>query len=159
MEEPLYIFEATKSGPYTTLIISLGTTLLTALAAIWLHRKAISYDNRTRIRLLQVLLYFVILIAAGTAVFTTVQLGRLQPIKIYEDRLETAYGTVPISELEKVQLYTDDQRSFVSPDIEINRSLLLYVEEKNGDAYVFAKANYDVRNIINILRPMMDNPE
>jgi len=159
MDTPLHIFEADKSDVYTTLGIALGIALITTFVVIWLHRRAVSYDNRNRMRLLQILLYFVILIASGTAIFTGVQLNRLQPIKIYEDKLETAYGTVAIDNLRKAQLYTNDQRSFVSPDIEINRSLLLYIEEKDGSSYVFAKANYDVQAIINILRPMMDSPD
>ncbi len=159
MDIPLHIFEATKSGTYATLFISLGIALLAAAAAFWLYRKKTSYENRTRLRIVQILLYFAVLIAGGTSILAAVELNRLQPIKIYEDSLETAFGKVPITKLEKVQLYTDDQRSFVSPDIEINRSLILYVEEKNGDAYVFAADKYDVQTIIGILRPMMDEED
>lgn len=159
MDTPLYVFEPNQTEAYLTLGILLAIFAGAAFALFWLGRKEPSYENRNRRRLVNMLLYFVLLIAGSAAIFTLVDINRLQPIKIYADRLETSYGEVAIEQLQRANLFQNDQRSFVSPDIETSSSLLLYIEESNKRSYVFSNKNYDVRGIINVLRPMMDAEE
>lgn len=156
MEQPLHIFEPNLSAEYRNLALSIGVFLLALLALFFLFRKKADYDKHNQQQLLQLLAGFATIISFGIAIGICYNIYMLQPIKIYSDSVSTGYGKVDFDELKAVYLHTADQRSFVSPDIEISTTKLLYFEEKRGKSYLFSPSNYDVFAIVSTLRPMMD---
>lgn len=156
METALHTFEPNLSTEYFNLVLAIFTFWGAGVALYFLFRKKASYEKRNQRQLLQMLTGFVGVIAFGVSLGLLYNLSILQPIKIYSNSVETGYGKVPFDDLKAVYLQQASGRSFVSPDIEIEQTELLYIEEKRGKAYVFSPDNYDVRTIVYTLRPMMD---
>lgn len=156
METALHTFEPNLSQEYFNLALAVGVFLLALLGLFLLFRKKASYEERNRQRLLQMLAGFATIIALGVSVGILYNISILQPIRIYSDSVETGYGKVKFDDLKAVYLHQAQERSFVSPDIEVSSAHLLYMEEKRGKAYLFSPENYDVETIVRTLRPMMD---
>lgn len=156
METALHTFEPNLSQEYFSLAITLGVLLLSGVALFFLLRKKATYEKRNQQQLLQMLAGFAAVISIGTLVGIGYNISKLQAIRIYSDSVETGHGKVSFKDLKAVYLHQGEERSFVSPDIELSTTQLLYFEEKRGKSYVFSPENYDVRGIVDTLRPMMD---
>ena len=156
MEQALHVFEADRSAEYLNLGLSITVFLLALVGLYFLFREKASYEKRNQQMLLQMLAGFGAVIAFGISLGICYNIYMLQPIKIYKDSVSTSYGHVKFDELKAVYLQKLDQRSFVSPDIEISTSQVLYFEEKQKKSYLFSPDNYDVLTIVKTLRPMMD---
>ncbi len=136
--------------------LAIGVLLLSLVALFFLFRKKASYEKRNQQQLLQMLAGFAFVISIGVVLGIGYNISKIQTISIFSDSVETAYGKVKFKDLKAVFLHQADERSFVSPDIELSSTQLLYFEEKRGKAYLFSPDNYDVRSIVETLRPMMD---
>ncbi|MEM9991715.1 MAG: hypothetical protein AAF738_08125 [Bacteroidota bacterium] len=156
METALHVFTPDRSTEYWYLAIA-GVVFLAAIVALYLlMRQTIVYEKRNQQRLFQMLTAFVAVIAFGVNLGLIYTIRQLEAIQIFERSISTSYGRVAFEDLKAVYLQEAAQRSFVSPDIEINKTQFLYVEEKSGKAYIFSPDNYDVRSIVHTLRPMLE---
>lgn len=156
MDTPLYIFEATATKEWTTLIIAIVATVIAAGVLIYLKRSSVNYDRRHYRQLGQMLMGFVLIISIGSIFGGIFNLSRLKNVKIYEDKVETGYGNVPFSDLKYVYLQKNNAKSFISPSIELDTTYLAYFEEKNGRSYVLSDEHYDVEKLVKALRPLLE---
>lgn len=157
MSTPLKIFEADQSSIWLTLGISVAGAILSLAVLVYLRRNEGKYDLRHYRQLGLMLSGLVLLIALGSIIGSVLNLQRLQPIKVYEDRVVTGFGSVAYTDLRFLYLHKGKQMSFVSPDVSVDTTLLAYFEEKQGKSYVISEENYDVEAIVAYIRPMMDS--
>lgn len=156
MDTPLYVFEANASKETTTLIIAIVATLLAAGFLYYLKKRPTNYERRHYRQLGQMLSGFVLIISLGSIFGGIFNLQRLKSVKIYENAVETGYGKVSFDDLRYVYLQETGATSFLAPTIRIDTVYLAYFEEKNGKSYVLSNQHYDVRSIVQTLRPILD---
>jgi len=155
--EPLQVFVANQNSILITLAISGCVALISLFAIVYLRKKEVALTFRAHRQLGIMLLGLALIIALGSTVGSIVNLKRLRPIYVYEDSFTTGFGTVKFQDLRFVYLHQGRQPSFVSPSITVDTTLLAYFEEKQGKSYVLSSDNYDVRAIVDYIRPKVDS--
>ncbi|MEL6718301.1 MAG: hypothetical protein AAFO82_06630 [Bacteroidota bacterium] len=157
MDAPLFIFEADRSKEMLQLILAISATVLMLATFLWLKRKEINYEKRNLQKTALMLLGFGLIISIGSIFGMGFRLNQLQPVEVYEDRIRTGYGEVSYQELRAVYLHVGHQSSIVSPTIQLDTTRLAYFEEFKGRSYVFSESHYEVKKIVNTVRPILDS--
>ncbi|NJL75843.1 MAG: hypothetical protein HC892_13295 [Saprospiraceae bacterium] len=111
MSTPLKIFEADQSSIWLTLGISIAGVILSFAVLVYLRRNEGKYDLRHYRQLGLMLSGLVLLIALGSVMGSIINLRRLQPIKVYEDKVVTGFGSVAYTDLRFLYLHKGKQMS------------------------------------------------
>ena len=98
------------------------------------------------------LLFFLFLIAAGTAFFSAWNRIRLGPVNIYTSSIETPYGTIQFDEIRNAKIESNQQPSMINPQLNRRTVKLLIIEERSGKAHIFSEKDYRVQEILNGLK-------
>lgn len=130
-------------------LLSLGST-------IYVLARKFSYDYQNRKWLLAMLLFFVFLMAAGTAVFSWMSYERLEPISLYADRLVIGQKALSFKNIKQIKLEQGQDKSMVNPNIVKASYKLLLVEELSGKVYVFSERHYPVQDMMVQLRAAIE---
>lgn len=157
MDTPLFIFEADRSKEMLQLIIAVVATVLMIGAFLWLKRREMDVEKRNLQKTGLMLLGFGLIISIGSIFGMGFRLNQLQAVEVYKDRVITGYGEVPFEELRAVYLHVGHQNSIVAPSIKLDTTRLAYFEEFKGRSYVFSESHYEVKEIVNAVRPILDS--
>lgn len=155
MGELLFSFEAEAENQltfYLALFISIGGLLGTVL----LLRQKVERTKRNQNLLLAMLLFFVFMIAGGTAFFTWLTNKKLDPVLLYTDSIKTPYGLAKFEMINKINQYEDKQTSPLNPSIVKERTTILLIEEINGKTHALSAKNYEINKIYGELKRSMD---
>jgi len=148
-----YVFEV-QAG-VNNLWIGLGIMLIILCfgAAVFLFRyQRLSSKMRAT---LAMLFFFFGLLATGTTVFSYLGQAKLDPVKIYSDRITTTYGTAQFSDIQNARIIKDQDRSLINQDIVRRETALLYIEEKGGKVHVLSAEQYPVEDILQRMRELI----
>lgn len=148
MNEALYTFEPVHQGDQATLLLSAVIALGALAGTIFLLRKPSEREQRNRRMLGAMLLFFVFLIAGSTAFFSNLFMRKLGPVTLYENSMETPYGTVAYPDIRNAYIHVDKQPSIVNPNITRRSTRMLIIEERNDKAHVLPEDNYPIEEIL-----------
>lgn len=155
MSEALYSFQADLGDAMTSLWLSLFIALGALGGAVALYRSKSAASNRNYRVLGAMLLFFVFLIAAATAVFSFWTTQKIDTVYIYENAVETPYGRVEFSNLKDAKIETQRQPSLINPSITRSSSRVLIIEEEDGKKHLLSEENYDIQEILRRLREVV----
>lgn len=120
-------------------------------------RKKATGEAHTRNMLVAMLLFFVTMISAGTAVFSALTMRKIGPVTITADAIETPYGRAPFGNIRKAEII-NDQPVTLFPSAANRRNVkLLVIEENTGKAHVLSEENYDIQRIFGTLQEAWRN--
>ena len=154
--EPLHIFEPIKKSLDATTWLALVFAIMAFIGMFFLLKRKVERRQRNRYQLGAMLLFFVGLIALSTAFFNFWSSQRIGTLKIYNTSIEINGNTIPFEQLKGSYIHIDQQKSFVNPALVNKSTELLVIEEKNGKTRVLSEEYYDVRAIIGILQPLLN---
>lgn len=142
----------------TTLLALL--ILLIALGGLWWnYRRKVAPAQRNMRQLIGMLLGFVVLIAAATSFFSWLTSERIQPIKVYADRIESNEGTIFAKQIKRIYFEQSIPQAPFKLNALADTTLLLVVENVEGGktAHVFSEENYPIQQMVKDLRPWLLN--
>ena len=151
MDVPLTTFEATGSWLTGTIGLSLVTAVLALAAFLYFMRLPKRPDNRSKRQLGSTLTLMVVLLALGAAYFSWFTGGRSQPVVVYPDRLETAFGTVQKRDINRIQFVGEKQKSLLTGKEEKGTGMIM-IDVRGGKRVMIAESNYDTERIYRYLQ-------
>ena len=151
MDTPIATFAADGSFFTSTMGLSLLVALLALGAFAYFVRLPQRPDNRSSRQLGSTLTLMVVLLACGAAYFSWFTGGRNQPVVVYPDRLETAFGTVRKRDINRIQFAGEKQRSLLTGKEEKGTGMIM-IEVRGGKRVMIAEANYDTETIYRFLQ-------
>ncbi len=150
MNEAQLVFEPNAGADTLTLWLGAGAALLAAAGLIWTLRSR--QIDRNRRLVVAMLLFFVALLGAGTAIFSAWSKQKLAPVYFYAQELESPYGRVAYSDITDAYITTDKA---VQPVFTYqNRDQLLVIESRQ-QVHVLSEQNYPIRKIFEQLKARM----
>ncbi len=153
MDKPLYVFEPMKQATDWVLVMTFCGIGLMILAAYLVKKYSTLDVNRRNILLM--ICFFVGTIAAGTALFRLVSLWKLKPVQIYSNRIETPYGTAPLSNIRDFYVKIERHYKPMNPDVVTDSSRYFFLLERNDKTHVLSEGDYPVDSILAKLNDVM----
>ncbi|MEL7021352.1 MAG: hypothetical protein AAGK47_07090, partial [Bacteroidota bacterium] len=144
-----------------TLPVSVWLSLLLTLAAVggtiyFLRPKADRAQRNTRI-LAAMLLFFIGMMSLGTGFFSFWNTRRtLAPVLLFEDRLESGYGTSEWRNIKLAYLKVDDRNTLFPTPQNAKKDTFLLVEQRDGRTHIFSHQNYPVKKMVKEIRAILD---
>lgn len=93
---------------------------------------------------------------SSTLLLSTWNLQRIQTISLYEDHITCYQGKILYKEIIRAGIYTDQQKSFVDPNMAIGKSKMLVLERRNKQATIFSEDYYDINILVRKIQDQMD---
>ncbi len=151
------IFTAETAEDTFYLIFGLVIAVAGIGSAIYFMRRPSTAGNRNMTMVVAMLLFFIGMIGAGTAVFSALTLRRLQPVVLTRETLTTGYGEVSLREINTAQIVEDRQVSLVNPSMTTRSTRLLLIEERSGKVHALSEKHYDINRILGSMREVVRN--
>ncbi len=152
MREILYTFEPIGSGTQSTFYLAILAALMGLGGMIALLRMKTSREHRNRNMLAAMLLFFVFLIGAGTALFSGLKMRKIGPVYIYADAITTPYGEAEFEHIKDAYIYADREPSLIDPSRSVRTTRMLVVQEESGKSHVLSEEDYPVKEVLAGLR-------
>lgn len=154
--EPLFTFPSNHQTDWITLGIALFIALVAGAAWYQLANSSKEKIDQNRRVLGAMLLFFVVIIALGTAAFSVWSIKRTPDVVIYSRYIDTPYGRIPLADIINASIRVEKQTSLVNPEITRKTVKILVIEEKNGKVHALSESNYDINGILNQLRKVVE---
>lgn len=107
------------------------------------------YTHNMRM-LIGMLAFFALLIASGTLMFSWLTKAKLGPVSLYENRIQTPYGTTEFKAIKDIYFEESVEQTWLGTNGK--RSKLLMIAEKKGNGHVLSEMNYPIQQIGNELK-------
>lgn len=154
MEEALHTFTPTNTSDNFSFWGSLIVVLVSGIALYFLFKRKSSGDAYRRQMMMAMLVFFALIIAASTAFFSFWSMKKIGPVLLFEDRIETTYGTADYDKILRAYIEMNGKRSLVSPGTTFDNVRMLFIEETDGKMHVLSEENYDIDQILNKMRSL-----
>lgn len=151
MGEIIVSFEAMDTGSDLLWWSALVVAVLGFLATFLILYFRLIKDYNYRL-LMAMLLFFVAMIAGGTAFYTHLTTGKLGPVHFYEQGLRTPYGPVRYVDIRDAYLEADQERALINPSQVKRSTRILLIEERGGKVHLLSAFNYPVEEIFRVLK-------
>ncbi len=151
--EPLYTAIPEKS--YTTILVLLFLTVSLVVFAFLIQTNKIQRIKGAYKQVGFLLSGFLGLLFLATLLLSIWDSYRIQTVELYEDHLTCYQGKIPYKEIARAGIYTDQQQSFINPQIQANQSKMLVIERKGKPTAVFAEDYYDIEILTKKVRDQM----
>ena len=152
------IFEATKVMS-DTIVISLVLVVALSLILAYLYKIKDKPENKRLRQIGAMLIFYGVLMSAGTAVFSFWQNKKIINLEFTEKSVETPYGELKYNNIRDARIRTETQTSFANPNMVRSRIELLMIIEATGKTHVLSEENYDIRSVLGELRKRMATKE
>lgn len=157
MGATIEIFNPISDGGFNTFIISTAVALVALGIFVWHFKKGGSRENYNMRMLISMLLFFTFAISGSTAVLSSMKYKKTSPVSIYENGLETTYGSVEFKEIKNASIIADKSPSYVNPNQSTRITRLLIIEEKSGKTHVLSEEDYPIQDILRTMKNAMSN--
>lgn len=155
MDSPLFTFPANNTEDLITFGLSVVVTAGAGFALYKMQRTSKKGDARRRQMLASMLVFFLVLIAGATALFSGLTLQRLGTLTLYNTYMDTPMGRIDYSNINNASLQENKERSLIDPGSAKRSTKLLAIELQDGKVLVFSEKNYDVRAVLNAMRNVL----
>lgn len=99
------------------------------------------------------LCFFGFMMSAGSAWFGYVFGERIGNVEVYENRFETAYGTVNYDEVKNIIIKKENRKStMIQPQLSGDYSERMIILTKELKEYTFSEGNYPIRKMMKPMR-------
>ena len=149
------IFSAIPDKSYTSILLFLFLTIVGTVLAILIQTNKFKSIKGAYKQVGFLLSGFVGLLCFATLLLSIWDSYRIQPIELYEDHLVCYQGKIPYKDITRAGIYTDEQKSFVNPQIMLGKSKMLVIARKDKPTAVFTEDYYDVDQLVRKIRERM----
>ena len=150
------IYEASNTGFYTTLILPILLGLALMGLAFYLHKKEVAYENRNIKNLGFLMSLFGIVLCFGVALFSFINLQRIQPVELHAKQLKIEGDYLPFTDIKRVYLHQDFQASHISAQLIRDTTYILVVEERAGKTHLLSEENYPIKEMVVAINEQME---
>ena len=70
--------------------------------------------------------------------------------------MESYHGKTLYKEIKRAGILSDQQKSFVNPQITVRKDNLLVVEKRDKSVMLFAEENYDIQELVERINKRME---
>lgn len=155
-ETPLHTFVPYDLALPTSVWLSILVALAAAAAVFYFLRPSKERGQRNTRVLVAMLFFFMAIMAAGTAFFSFWNSRRtLAPVLVFEDRLESGYGTSSMKNIKVAYLKTEDRNTLFPTAQNAKKDTFLLVEQRDGRTHVFSHQDYPVKEMAVKIRELM----
>jgi len=151
--EPIYAAIPDKS--YNSILILLFLTIGCTLLAILIQTNKFKNIKGAYKQVGFLLAGFGGLLFFATMLLSIWDSYRIQPLELYSDHLICYKGKIPYKEIARAGIYTDQQKSFLNPQIMEEGSRMLVLERKNKPTAVFTEEYYDIDLLVRKINEQM----
>ena len=153
MEKPLYVFEPLSHGFDTWLVGSLFLALASAAIYFWFQKKTKLDANRRAV--VAMAAAFVGFVAFGTVVFRLYSSYRLQPVRLFNDRIETLYGVAQLRDVRDFYIKREFHYKPMQPNVITDSTRFFFILERNDKTHVLSEGDYPVDSILAKMNDVM----
>lgn len=155
MDSPLFTFPANTTEDFITFGLSLLVTAGAGFGLYKMQRTSKKGEARRRQMLASMLVFFLLLIAGATALFSGWTLQKLGTISLYATYMDTPMGRIDYSNVNNASLQENKERSMIDPGSAKRTTKILAIELQDGKVLVFSEKNYDVRSVLTAMRNVL----
>jgi len=148
MNTPLYTFEPLKSGLDGYFYLAVATTFILLLFTIFLQKKEVKYENRNLRNLGVMMSLFGVFIAISVIIFSWFYNNRIGTVKIYDQQIDTSQKLVNFKDVKRIYLKETKQSSHISPQIIVDTTMMLVIEEMGGKTHLFTDEFYPIKEMV-----------
>ena len=146
------IFQPTHQEDQLVLYIALALAVVGAIGMVMTLRRKVERSKHNQNMLIAMLLFFLMIISAGTALFSWLSMHKTGPVTIYADAIETPYGKTTFGNIKSAEIIIDQAVGLLPTGGNRRTVKLLLIEERSGKAHVLSEKNYDIQRIFGALR-------
>ncbi|MFK7937552.1 MAG: hypothetical protein AB8G22_28810 [Saprospiraceae bacterium] len=156
-ETPLHTFVPYDLALPASVWLSILIALAAAGAVFYFLRPSKERSQRNTRTLVAMLFFFMAMMAAGTGFFSFWNSRRtLAPVLIFEDRMESGYGTSQLKNIKIAYLKTEDQNTLFPTPQNAKTDTFLLVEQRDGRTHVFSHHAYPVKEMAVKIRDLLE---
>jgi hypothetical protein len=82
--------------------------------------------------------------------------AKIGPVEVYETKIKTPYGTVAYEDISRAYIELNGKKSLANPGALTSSVRMLFIEEIDGKMHVMSEVNYDIDEILNKMRTMVE---
>jgi hypothetical protein len=132
----------------------LGLLLLSLLAIIFYLNKNAQIDAARR-NVLILVLGLICLVVVSTFGFKLLSLWKLQSVKIYNTKIETPYGSTPLSNVKDFYIKLERKYKSLQPDKAVDSARYFFLIERHDKTHVLSEGDYPIDSILSKLNQVM----
>lgn len=152
MENKTFVATDTMS---VTLLTALVSAVVLAGVLFYLYKIRNRPENKRLRQIGAMLIFYGVLIALGTAVFSFWNKQKIIPLVFTEQSVQTPYGELNYLNIRDARIRTETQTSLANPNLIRGKTDLLVIIETSGKTHVLSAENYDIRAVLGELRKRM----
>jgi hypothetical protein len=156
MGEVITTFEPLNDGATATLYISLAGAIAAFSVLVWILKKGGPRSTYNQRMMIAMLLFFAAMIAAGTAVFTYLNMQNIGTVYIYEDGIATSGDRFPYKEIKSANIIADKETSLLIPGQSTRTTELLLIEANDRKSIALSEEDYDIRAILSAIKAAVE---
>ena len=149
MDEKIFTAVDTHSSVLWTAVAA--ALILCAVLAYLYKIKDVKNNKRLR-QIGAMLVFYGVLIAACTAVFSYWTGVKNIDLVFKETSVETPYGELKYNTVRDARIRTETQTSLANPNLVRGTTQMLVIVETSGKTHVLSEENYDIRAVLGELR-------
>ena len=153
MDKAIYTFEPFKQSTDWVLVITVSL-IIGMILGTWLLNKYVQLDT-TRRNIIIMVCFFVGIIAAGTALFRLISLWKLKPVQIYNNRIETPYGTAQFNNIRDFYVKIERHYKPMNPEVVTDSARYFFLIERNDKTHVLSEGDYAIDSVLAKLNDVM----
>jgi|GEM_PF-2759494 hypothetical protein len=148
MQDLTFVFEPQKLEELSWFWGGLLTSIAAGSTAVALmaHPRIIAAYKKSSLNIVAMLSFFIALSGAGAAIFSGVQLIRLQPLKLDTKGFSIRKQQVKWAEIAEIRIEQSQEKNALNVPTRNNR--ILVIKTANGRFFFFAEKNYPLPQII-----------
>ncbi len=146
MDKPLHIFEPTKTFLDSWFIGSALALIL--LIFVWFWLKNTQKLDKNRRAVVSLLLGMGSLVAGFSLAVKLFSYVRLQPVAIYNNRIETPYGAADYRNVRDFYIKIERKYKPMQPNVVTDSSRYFFVLERSDKTHVLSEGDYPIDTIL-----------
>jgi hypothetical protein len=95
--------------------------------------------------------FILCLMAVGATIFLFFEHGRIGPVRIDAQGIETPFGKAGYGDIDRYYVHQEVKRSIIDPSLSRDKTHWLVVEERGGKRHLFSEDQYDLRAMLDAL--------
>jgi hypothetical protein len=146
------VFQPIHQEDQIVLYIALVLAIVGAIGMVITLRRKVERSKHNQNMLIAMLLFFLMTISTGTALFSWLSMRKTGPVTISADAIETPYGKATFENIKQAKIINDQAVGLLPTGGNSRTVKLLLIEERSGKAHILSEKNYDIQRIFGALR-------
>ena len=136
--------------------VALVLTLITGGLTAWLVLGKHQLKGNMWRQVVPLWTFIACMVALGTTLFSLWGHWKIGPIRVDVEGIETPYGKAKYTEIKRIYIHREVDRSLVDPKLSRDVTNWLIVEQRDGTQHAFSEDQYDLPEIMKALEGFLE---